>query len=207
MCPDINMNALASLLSLAIAHPELGKGKCLRVWHFYWISARFFASWARADVYTHITNRSPAPHFNEPSGFVEENMRGRLWENTLRWWELPGEAQFIAGLSIYWCCDRIPDRGTWQVFSERSSQWNENARAIRGQFWQIEYDAQLTVDPENGELRLTPGPSLSPRLIREMAPPSDTEREEREPVAGKIWRHRMMGHETWRPGHQLEISI
>ena len=30
-----------------------------------------------ADVYTHITNRSPAPHFNEPSGFVEENMRGR----------------------------------------------------------------------------------------------------------------------------------
>ena len=113
MSPDINMNALASLLSLDIAQPELGKGKCLRVWHFYWISARFFASWAGADVYTHITNRSPAPHFNEPSGFVEENMRGWLWENTLRWWELAGEAEFIAGLSVYWCCDRIPDRGTW----------------------------------------------------------------------------------------------
>ena len=89
LCPlNINMNAspLSPRWSLAISHQE-GKGSVCGLWHFYWISARFFVSWPR-PVFTLISQTDHPRHILMSLRFVE-NVRGsRLWENISRRWEL-----------------------------------------------------------------------------------------------------------------------
>ena len=172
-------STLSSLLSV---WPFLTLGSVCGSDTFIGFLPGFFVSCPAADVYTHITNRSPAPHFNEPSGFVEENMRGsRLWENTLRWWETETERRGKLTLLQYWC------RGTpligFKIYNDSQSEaLFEWLWPIRG--WDSKHSfAKQTMHIRNcwprkwgagaytraATIRVQ-GPRYHSRLIREMAP-------------------------------------